>query len=341
MSSVWDFFQVQVLGMRWLNDLVGSLLTVLGVDIGTQLGGSMQFFIYDLIKIVMLLVTLIFVISYVQTFYPPERTKLILSKFKGVKGNTIGALLGTVTPFCSCSSIPIFIGFTKAGLPLGVTFSFLISSPLVDFAALTILMSIFSIEVALLYVVVGIVIAVAGGMIIERMRLEDQIQEFARPTVAEGPCACSCSGNGSKQWYELTRRERSAESWMQVKNTLRKVFPYAVIGVLIGALIHNWIPTEIIQDVLGENNPFSVIIATLIGIPVYADIFGTIPIAEALYAKGIEVGTILAFMMGVTIMSIPSIVLLKTVVKNKLLAIFIGICLLGVILTGYLFNLIF
>mgnify|MGYP000901804562 CR=1 FL=1 len=341
MSSVWEFFQVQILGMRWLNDLVGSLLTVLGVDLGTQLGGSLQFFIYDLIKIVILLVALIFVISYIQTFYPPERTKYILGKFKGIKGNAAGALLGTVTPFCSCSSIPIFIGFTKAGLPLGVTFSFLISSPLVDFAALTILMGIFGIEVALLYVVVGIIIAIVGGMVIERMRLEDQIKEFARPTIAKCCNSCSVSGNDSKQWYELTKKERSIESWTQVKSTLRKVFPYAVIGVLIGALIHNWIPTEIIQSVLGDNNPFSVIIATLIGIPVYADIFGTIPIAEALYAKGIEVGTILAFMMGVTIMSIPSIVLLKTVVKNKLLIVFIGICLLGVILTGYLFNLIF
>lgn len=341
MSSVWDFVQVQILGMRWLNDLVGSLLTALGVDLGTQLGGSLQFFIYDLIKIVVLLVALIFVISYVQTFYPPERTKQILSTFKGIKGNTVGALLGTVTPFCSCSSIPIFIGFTKAGLPLGVTFSFLISSPLVDFAALTILMGVFGIEVTLLYVIVGILIAIVGGIIIERMRLENQIKEFARPTIAEDCCSCSCAGNGSKQWYELTRRERSVESWTQVKNTLRQVLPYAVVGVLIGALIHNWIPTEIIQGVLGDNNPFSVIIATLTGALVYADIFGTIPIAEALYAKGIEVGTILAFMMGVTIMSIPSIVLLKTVVKNKLLVIFIGICLSGVMLTGYLFNLIF
>ncbi|MDD4222284.1 MAG: permease [Candidatus Methanomethylophilus sp.] len=348
MSAVWSFIQYQVLGMRWLDDLIGGLLTTLNVDIGTRLGGSAQFFLYDLIKIVILLVTLIFIISYIQTYYPPERTKQILSKIDGIKGNTVGALLGTVTPFCSCSSIPIFIGFTKAGLPLGVTFSFLISSPLVDFAALTILMSIFGVEVAVLYVIVGVIIAVIGGLIIEHMHMEDQIADFARPdylpaggACPAGNCACSKPAAGLKQWNELTPRNRADEAWMQVKTTLRKVFPYAVLGVFIGALIHNWIPTDIIQAVLGENNPLSVPIASLIGVPVYADIFGTMPIAEALYGKGIEIGTILAFMMSVTITSIPSLVMLRTVVKRKLLVMFVGICILGVILTGYLFNFIF
>lgn len=333
--DVGGFIQEQVLGMRWLDDSVGWMLSASGVDTSTQLGGSLQFFIYDLLKIIMLLVVLIYVVSYIQTYYPPERTKSILGRIKGIRGNAAGALLGTVTPFCSCSSIPVFIGFTKAGLPLGVTFSFLISSPLVDFAALAILIGLFGFEVAVLYVVTGIVIAIAGGMIIERMGMEDQIADFAR---ADGT-GCGCVE--AKAWYELTRRERSRDAWTQVRFTLRKVFPYAVAGVLIGALIHNWIPTDIIQTVLGENNPFSVIFATLLGAPVYADIFGTIPIAEALYAKGIEIGTILAFMMSVTIMSIPSLVLLRTVIKGKLMAVFISVCLAGVMITGYLFDAVF
>ena len=344
MTDVLDFIQHQILGMRWLNDMVCTLFTALGLDVGTRIGGSIVFFIYDLTKIVVLLVILIFVISYIQSYYPPERTWAILSKMKGAKANAAGALLGTVTPFCSCSSIPIFIGFTKAGLPLGVTFSFLISSPLVDLAALTILMGLFGAEVAVLYVVVGVVVAIIGGMIIERMGMEDQIAEFARPISANDTkqsscgCCCSCSGRG---WSDMTVRERSSDAFYQVRVTLKRVFPYAVIGVLIGALIHNWIPDDMIQMVLGDDNPFSVIIATIVGAPIYADIFGTIPIAEALFSKGVGIGTILAFMMSVTLLSIPSLVMLKTAVKGRLLSLFVTICLVGVILTGYIFNLIF
>lgn len=329
--GVWDFFQDQVLGMQWLNDIIGAILSAVGLDLTSQMGGSIQFFIYDLIKISILLIVLIFVISYIQTYFPPERTKRILGKMKGIKGNTAGALLGTVTPFCSCSSIPIFIGFTKAGLPLGTTFAFLISSPLVDLASLVLLMGIFGIEVAVLYVIVGIAIAIVGGWMIEKLHMEDQLADF----ITQGEIPVAASGCGCKKnIYD----NKISYSWEQVKITLRNVFPYLLIGVFIGALIHNWIPAEWIQAVLGENNPFSVIIATLIGAPVYADIFGTIPIAEALFAKGVEVGTILAFMMSVTVLSIPSLVMLKTAVKKKLMFIFVVIVMGGVILTGYLFN---
>ncbi|MFA6803879.1 MAG: permease [Candidatus Methanomethylophilaceae archaeon] len=341
MTSFWTFVQTQILGMQWLNDLVGSLLTFLGVDMTTQLGGSMQFFIYDFIKILILLTILIFVMSYIQSYFPPERTKRILADFRGIKANFGGALLGTVTPFCSCSSIPIFIGFTKAGLPLGVTFSFLISSPFVDLASMVILTSIFGIEMAVIYVIVGVLLAVIGGTIIERMHMDDQIMDFARPsadvaaedTPVSSGCGCSCSNMG-----DMDRSERISYSWEQVVQTVSKVWKYIIIGVLIGALIHNWIPTDIIQAILGENNPFSVVIATLIGVPIYADIFGTIPIAEALFGKGITAGTILAFMMSVTALSLPSMMMLKSVVKSKLLATFFLIVVIGIIVIGYMFN---
>ncbi|MDD4454999.1 MAG: permease [Candidatus Methanomethylophilaceae archaeon] len=337
MGGIWDFFQTQVLGMKWLNDAVGNGLTALGVDIGSRLGGSLQFFIYDSIKIVMLLLSLIFVISYIQSYFPPERTRELLGRVKGIKGNFAGAVLGTLTPFCSCSSVPIFIGFTKAGLPAGVTFSFLISSPFIDLAALIVLIGIFGPEIAIAYLVVGILLAVVGGSLIERMHMEDQIEDFAKPDpIAAGGEGCGCDTVS----YEMSRKDRASYSWGQTKDTFRRVFVYILIGVSIGALIHNWIPADIIQSVLGQQNPFSVIIATLLGVPIYADIFGTIPIAEALYSKGIGAGTILAFMMAVTATSIPSIMLLKSVMKNKLLATFFLIVVVGIIVIGYIFNFI-
>ena len=335
--SAWDFIQDQVLGMQWLNDLIGSLLTALGVDTATQLGSSVQFFIYDTVKILILLTVLIYIISYIESYFPPERTKRILGKLGGLGGRIVGALLGTVTPFCSCSSIPIFIGFNKAGLPLGTSISFLISSPLVDIASIIILMGVFGIEVAFLYVIVGIILAVVGGTIIDRMHMEDQVMDFAKAQ------SCSCgSGNccGAEAQVPHDFRTRSSYSWEQVRLTVSRVWKYILVGVLIGALIHDWIPTDIIQAILGDNNPFSVVIATLIGVPMYADIFGTLPIAEALLSKGVEIGTILAFMMGVTATSLPSMMMLKSVMKTKLLAAFIVIVIAGVIVTGYLFNFI-
>lgn len=325
--SLWQFIQDQILGMKWLSALIGKGLSALGLDVTARVGGSIQFFLYDVIKITVLLCCLIFVISYIQSYFPPERSKKILGRFHGIGANIISALLGTVTPFCSCSSIPLFIGFTSAGLPLGVTFSFLISSPMVDLGSLVLLMSIFGAKVAVIYVIVGLVIAVVGGTVIERLHMEQQVEAFIR--------------NASSVDLEspsLTRKERLTYAKDQVVSTLRKVFPYILAGVGIGAVIHNWIPEAWIEMVLGSNNPFGVILATLVGIPMYADIFGTIPVAEALLYKGAQLGTILSFMMAVTTLSLPSIIMLRKAVKPKLLGLFIGICAVGIVLVGYLFN---
>lgn len=326
---IWDFIQNQVLGMKWLNELIGALLEKIGVDISDKLGGSIHFFLYDVIKITILLCILIFIISYIQSYFPPERSKKILGRFKGIGANGIAALLGTVTPFCSCSSIPLFIGFTSAGLPLGVTFSFLISSPMVDLGSLVLLMSIFGWKVAVVYVVLGLVIAVVGGTLIEKLHLEEQVEEFIRRGKAvEIP------------QEELTVKDRVQYAWEQVVSTAKKVAPYVLIGVGIGAVIHNWIPEEFIVKLLGTGNPFAVVIATVVGIPMYADIFGTIPIAEALLAKGAQLGVVLSFMMGVTTLSLPSMIMLRKAVKPKLLGIFAVICIVGIIIVGYFFNVI-
>ncbi len=325
--SVWQFVQDQVLGMKWLNELIGNGLSMLGLDVGSRVGGSVQFFLYDVLKITVLLCFLIFVISYIQSYFPPERSKRILGRFHGVGANIISALLGTVTPFCSCSSIPLFIGFTSAGLPLGVTFSFLISSPMVDLGSLLLLMSIFGAKVAIVYVVVGLAIAIAGGTLIEKLHMEPYVEKFIRD-----------AGGVDIESPTLTKRERVQFAKEQVVSTFKKVFPYILIGVGIGAVIHNWIPERWIEAVLGGNNPFGVILATLVGVPMYADIFGTIPVAEALLYKGAQLGTILSFMMAVTTLSLPSMIMLRKAVKPKLLALFIGICTIGIIIVGYLFN---
>ena len=326
---MWTFIQDQILGMKWLKVLIGNLLNALGLDITGRIGGSIQFFIYDVIKIVVLLCALIFIISYIQSFFPPERTKKILGRFHGIVANIIAALLGTVTPFCSCSSIPLFMGFTSAGLAIGGTFSFLISSPMVDLGSLVLLMSIFGAKVAIVYVVLGLVIAVVGGTLIEKLHLENQVEEFIR---------------NAKQidipQAELTVEDRIKYAAEQVTETFKKVFPYILIGVGIGAVIHNWIPEDLVVKFLGNGNPFGVIIATIAGVPMYADIFGCIPIAEALLAKGAKLGVVLSFMMGVTTLSLPSMVMLKKAIKPKLLGIFIAICTVGIIIVGYFFNVI-
>ena len=325
---MWNFLQKQILGMQWLNELIGSLLTSVGVDISGRGGGSLQFFLYDVIKITILLCVLIFIISYIQSYFPPERSKKIMGRFQGLPANIMAALLGTVTPFCSCSSIPLFIGFTSAGLPLGVTFSFLISSPMVDLGSLIILMSIFGTKVALAYVLLGLVVAVAGGTLIERLHLENHVEDFIR----------NISGVPNVDAPELTRADRVAFARDQMLTTFKKVFPYILIGVGIGAVIHNWIPESWIEKVLGSNNPFGVILATLIGVPMYADIFGTIPVAEALLYKGAQLGTVLSFMMAVTTLSLPSMIMLRQAIKPRLLWTFIIICTVGIIIVGYVFN---
>lgn len=324
---MWDFIQNQILGMQWLSSLLRIFLEFIGVDTASRIGGSLLFFVYDVIKIVILLCFLIFIISYIQSFFPPERTKKILGKVHGLGANFVAALLGTVTPFCSCSSIPLFIGFTSAGLPLGVTFSFLISSPMVDLGSLVLLMSIFGAKVAIVYVLLGLVIAVLGGTLIEKLHLENQVEEFIRKAKRiDIPQA------------ELTVKDRLKYAWNQVAETFKKVFPYILVGVGIGAFIHNWIPEDIIVRFLGNGNPFGVIIATIAGVPMYADIFGCIPIAEALLSKGARLGVVLSFMMGVTTLSLPSMIMLKKAIKPKLLGVFIAICTIGIIIVGYFFN---
>ena len=327
LTSGWDFFQNEILGMKWLNRLISGAVEACGLDPAGRAGGSIQFFFYDVIKIMVLLGVLILMISYIQSYFPPERTKRILSRFHGIGANCIAALLGTVTPFCSCSSIPLFIGFASAGLPLGVTFSFLISSPMVDLGSLVLLMSIFGWKIAIVYVVLGLVIAVAGGTLIEKLHLDNQVEEFIRRGHAM-----------DVPQEELRVRDRLRYAWAQVVSTAKKVAPYVLIGVGIGAIIHNWIPEELIVGLLGTGNPFGVILATIAGIPMYADIFGTIPIAEALLAKGAQLGVVLSFMMGVTTLSLPSIVMLRKAVKPKLLGTFVSICTVGIIVVGYFFN---
>ncbi|MGN1124076.1 MAG: permease [Eubacterium sp.] len=325
--SIWGFIQNQILGMKWLYEVISKLLGLIGLDTESKIGGSIRFFIYDTIKIMVLLGILILIISYIQSYFPPERTKRILGRFHGIGANIVAALLGTVTPFCSCSSIPLFIGFTSAGLPVGVTFSFLISSPMVDLGSLVLLMSIFGWKVAVVYVVLGLVIAVLGGTLIEKLHLENQVEEFIR--------------NGHSidvPQEELHFKDRLKYSWEQVLSTAKKVFPYVLIGVGIGSIIHNWIPEEFIVKVLGNDNPFGVILATIAGVPMYADIFGTIPIAEALLAKGALLGVVLSFMMAVTTLSLPSMVMLRKAIKPKLLGVFIAICTVGIIIVGYVFN---
>lgn len=328
MNMIWDFIQDQILGMKWLNKLVGEFLSLIGLDIEGRLGGSIQFFIYDVIKIAILLCTLIFIISYIQSYFPPERSKKIMSRFHGVGANIMSALLGTVTPFCSCSSIPLFMGFTSAGLPLGVTFSFLISSPMVDLGSLVILTSFFGVKVAVFYVVVGLIIAVVGGTLIEKLHMEKHVEEFIL--------------NASKIDIDeptLTKKDRVIYAKEQAINTFKKVLPYILVGVAIGASIHNFIPKSWVENVLGNKNPFGVILAVIIGVPMYADIFGTIPVAKELLLKGAQLGTILSFMMAVTTLSLPSMIMLRKAVKPKLLLLFIAICTIGIILVGYLFNL--
>ena len=328
-KTAWAFFQNEILGMHWLNRLISTILNACGLDTTGRIGGSIQFFIYDTIKIMVLLGVLILIISYIQSYFPPERTKKILGHFHGIGANIIAALLGTVTPFCSCSSIPLFIGFTSAGLPLGVTFSFLISSPMVDLGSLLLLMSIFGWKVAVIYVVLGLVIAVADGTLIEKLHPQNQVEEYIR--------------NGRSldvPQEELHFNDRLKYAWEQVVSTAKKVAPYVLIGVGIGAIIHNWIPEEFIVKVLGDNNPFGVVLAAIAGVPMYADIFGTIPIAEALLAKGALLGVVLSFMMAVTTLSLPSMIMLRKAVKPKLLGIFVAICTVGIIIVGYFFNLI-
>ncbi len=324
---VFEFIQNNIFKMNWLYNLTRKLLKLIPFDLNMRLSEAIHFFIYDVLKIFILLSVLIFIVSYIQSYFPPERSKKIMGKFKGISANIVAALLGTVTPFCSCSSIPLFIGFTSAGLPLGVTFSFLISSPMVDIGSLILLMSIFGAKIAVIYVLLGLVIAVVGGKIIESAKMEREIEGFILN-----------ANVGDVSQSELTIEDRINFSKDQVVSTFKKVYPYVLVGVGIGAIIHNWIPNDFIEKILGENNIFGVVIATLVGAPMYADIFGTIPVAEALFAKGALLGTVLSFMMAVTTLSLPSLIMLRRAIKPRLLRLFIIICVSGIIIVGYIFN---
>ena len=327
LKMIFEFIQNNIFKMNWLYNLTGKVLKLIPFDLNIKLSEAIHFFIYDVLKIFILLSVLIFIVSYIQSFFPPERSKKIMGKFKGISANIVAALLGTVTPFCSCSSIPLFIGFTSAGLPLGVTFSFLISSPMVDIGSLILLMSIFGAKIAVVYVLLGLVIAVVGGKIIESAKMEREIEEFILN-----------ANVGEVSQSEMTIEDRINFSKDQVVSTFKKVYPYVLVGVGIGAIIHNWIPNDFIEKILGENNIFGVIIATLVGAPMYADIFGTIPVAEALFAKGALLGTVLSFMMSVTTISLPSLIMLRRAIKPKLLTFFVAICVSGIIIVGYIFN---
>ena len=322
-----SFIQNQLLGMQWLKTLIGKILSAAGFDMESRFCGSLQFFLYDVIKITILLFVLIFLISYIQSYFPPERSKKILSHCKGFSARIIAALLGTVTSFCSCSSIPLFMGFTTAGLPLGVTFSFLISSPMVDFASLILLTSIFGWKIALAYVLWGLLVAVAGGTIIEHLNMEDQVADFIR----NGKSVCLAE-------EKLSQKQRLISALRYVSDTLKKVFPYILLSVAVGAVIHNWIPENWIVSLLGRKNPLGVILAVFAGIPMYSDIFGCISISESLLMKGALLGVVLSFMMAVTTLSLPSLIMIKKVIKTKLLVIFVSICVAGIILVGYFFN---
>ncbi|HWP80536.1 MAG TPA: permease [Candidatus Acidoferrum sp.] len=359
LKTAFGFFQNQVLGMKWLDGLVGRGLEAAGLDPASGLYGGLKFFIYDSAKITALLCLLVFAISYIQSFFPPERSKELIGRIRGLPANCLAALLGTVTPFCSCSSIPLFIGFSKAGLPIGVTFSFLISSPMVDLASLLLLTGVFGAKVALLYVALGLVVAVAGGTLIEKLHMERYIEDFTAPAGcgcggdsgcgcdSDGDdgcgcdcddgdsCGCGCNSDGDSR---TTTRERVAYSKEQTVATFKQVFPYVLVGVGIGAVIHNWVPEAWVVSVLGAKNPFGVVIASVVGVPLYSDTFGVIAIAQALLYKGAQLGTVLAFMMGVTTLSLPSIVMLRQAVKPKLLALFVAICTGGIIAVGYFFN---
>ena len=326
---MWNFIEKQLLGMQWLKQAIVHLISMTGMDMESRVADSLVFFIYDVIKIFILLSVLIFAVSYLQSYFPPERTKKILGRFKGISANLMGALLGTVTPFCSCSSIPIFIGFASARVPVGVSLSFLISSPLVDLGAFLLLLSVFGIKIAVAYVIVGILLAVLGGALLDKLGMEDQVEEFIRlaPTM-------------DVEQQKLSVKDRCIYGKNQVISIVKKVWKYVLIGVGIGALIHNWIPQEWVVSLLGSGNPLSVVLATAVGVPMYADIFGTIPIAEALWARGAGLGTILSFMMAVTALSLPSLIMLKQAIKPKLLGAFVAVVVIGILLIGFGFNLL-
>lgn len=312
-----------LLKMQGLSEAVAQFLLSVGLSSSNAWFAVVHFFLYDTIKISLLLYFFVFLVSWLQSYFPPERTRSILLRHRGWRANTLAALLGTITPFCSCSSIPLFMGFTRAGLPRGVTFSFLISSPMVDLGALLILISVFNLKIAMAYVVMGLISAVVGGQLIEKFN----------PQTSAAP-----STSLSSTVLEQSISARARFAFTMAGQVFRNVFLFVVIGVGLGAFIHNVVPTDWVLHWLGADNAYSVLTATLIGVPMYADIFGVIPVAQALLAKGAPVGTVVAFMMAVTTLSAPSLILLHRVISQRVLWTFVGVCTLTIVFNGFILN---
>jgi uncharacterized membrane protein YraQ (UPF0718 family) len=314
----------------WLENLITLLVEgVFGLDVHSKLGSSVHFFFYDVIKIIILLGIMIFAISYIRSYFSPEKTKKILSKFKGIKGNFIASLLGIVTPFCSCSSVPLFIGFVEGGVPLGLTFSFLITSPIVNEAAFTILLASFGWKLAVVYVVTGVIVGVFGGALIGKLKMEKYVEGYVYEMKSADVVI-----------EEMTQKDRLHFALDNMKDILKRIWIYLLIGIGIGAAIHGWVPEDFLSKYAGPDNPFAVIVGVIAGIPHFSNAMGTIPIAQALIGKGVGIGTALSFMMAVTALSLPEMILLRKVIKPKLIGVFVVIVGVGIILTGYLFNLI-
>ncbi|MBM7853917.1 uncharacterized membrane protein YraQ (UPF0718 family) [Desulfohalotomaculum tongense] len=312
----------------WLDYLMRLLVTeVFGLSMDSRLGSSVHFFFYDTVKIIILLGIMIFAISYIRSYFPPERTKKILTRFGGVKGNIMASLLGIVTPFCSCSSVPLFIGFVEAGIPLGVTFSFLITSPIVNEAAFAILLGTFGVKIAAVYVAAGVLLGVLGGIVIGRMKMEKEVEDYVYKLKV-----------GEAEIQEMTVQERIDFALNNVKDILRRIWLFLFIGIGLGAAIHGYAPEAILARYAGPDNPLAVFVATILAIPLYSNALGTIPIAEALINKGVGIGTALAFMMATTALSAPEMILLRKVIKPRLIANFVLITGIGIVIVGYLFN---
>lgn len=317
-----------IFNFGWLYDLIKILVEdVFGLQMGTMLGESVHFFFYDVIKIIILLSLMIFLVTYIRSYFPLEKTKGIIEKHGGVSAHIMASLLGIVTPFCSCSSIPLFIGFVEAGIPIGVTFSFLITSPIVNEAAFAVLLGSFGWKIAAIYVVTGVVVGVVGGLIIRMLKMEKEVEGYVYEIKT-----------GKAVVENLSQKERVDFAFSHVLEIVKKIWIFLLIGIGIGALIHGWAPAEILSKYAGRDNPIAVVVAVVFGIPLYSNALGTIPIAEALINKGVGIGTALSFMMAVTALSLPEMVLLRKVIKPKLIAAFVVITGIAIIIVGYLFN---
>lgn len=311
-----------------LKDLADYIVfALIGLAPGSRLGEALDFFIYDTLKIFLLLTTIIFVVAIIRSSFPPEKTKRILSHKREYVGNVLAALLGVVTPFCSCSAVPLFIGFVESGVPLGVTFSFLISSPMVNEVALIMLWGLFGWKIALIYIGTGLAVAVVAGLVIGKLKMERYVQEYVWEMRV-----------GSSEVHELAWPEKISYARDYTRDLLKKIWPYVVAGVGIGAFIHGYVPTDFLARWAGPDNLFAVPVAVALGVPLYSNAAGVIPIVHALMEKGMAMGTVLAFMMAVTALSLPEAIILKNVLKVRLLATFFGTVAVAIVMVGYLFN---